>query len=135
MQTIFPILRYDDARVAIRWLCDAFGFVERFSVPPSGAFVRHAQLTLGSNVIMLGSVRPGEAIATPRKLGSATQALSVYVEDLDAHYERARGAGAEITDAPKSTDFGARMYSALDLEGHPWHFGTYRPEPGAEPAR
>jgi len=57
MQTIFPILRYNDGRAAIRWLCATFGFVERFSVPDSGPLVRHAQLKLGSNIIMLGSVR------------------------------------------------------------------------------
>ena len=54
MQTIFPILRYNDARAAIRWLCETFGFVEVFSVPESGPVVRHAQLRLGSNIIILG---------------------------------------------------------------------------------
>jgi uncharacterized glyoxalase superfamily protein PhnB len=45
MQTIFPILRYHDARAAIRALCAAFGFVEVFSVPEAGPFVRHAEIT------------------------------------------------------------------------------------------
>jgi len=54
MQTIFPILRYNDARGALRSLCATFGFVELFSVPESGQIVRHAQLKLGTNVIMLG---------------------------------------------------------------------------------
>jgi uncharacterized glyoxalase superfamily protein PhnB len=61
MQTIFPILRYDDARAAIRFLCTAFGFAEVFSVPETGPIVRHAQLRLGTNIIMAGSVRPGRA--------------------------------------------------------------------------
>jgi len=130
MQTIFPILRYADARAAIRSLCACFGFVELFSVPESGPFVRHAQLKLGTNVIMLGSVRPDERMSTPRALGAATQALCVYVDDLDAHFERARSAGAEITSPIRATDFGAREYHALDLEGHSWTFGTYRPEVG-----
>jgi len=126
-QTIFPILRYEDARAAIRWLCEAFGFVEIFSVPDTGPFVRHAQLRLGTNVIMLGSGRPDDGMESPRKAGVATQALCVFVEDPDAHHERARSAGAEITAPPKDTDFGAREYHARDLEGHPWTFGTYRP--------
>ena len=75
MQTIFPILRYADARAAIRWLCATFGFVESLSIPESGPFVRHAQLKLGTNVIMLGSVRPDERMASPQVLGAATQAL------------------------------------------------------------
>ena len=126
MQTIFPILRYNDARAAISWLCAAFGFSEKFSVPETGAVVRHAQLTLGTNLIMLGSTRD-DGLQSPQTLGAATQALCVCVPDIDEHYERARLAGAEITSPPKDTDFGAREYYALDLEGHRWIFGTYQP--------
>ena len=118
MQTIFPLLRYKDARGAIRWLCTAFGFVEVFAVPEVGQVVRHAQLRFGTNVIMLGSVRPDEGITSPDQLGNSTQALCVYVDDVDAHFERARSVGVEIIDPPRDTDFGAREYHARDLEGH-----------------
>jgi uncharacterized glyoxalase superfamily protein PhnB len=128
MQTIFPILRYNDARAAIGWLAAAFGFVELFSVPESGPYVRHAQLKLGTNIIMLGSVRPDDGMASPQTLRASTQALCVYVEDLDAHYQRARSAGAEIVSPLRSTDFGAREYHARDLEGHLWTFGTFLPD-------
>jgi len=128
MQTIFPILRYNDARGAMRSLCATFGFVKLFSVPESGQIVRHAQLKLGTNVIMLGSARPDELMASPQVLGAATQALYVYVDDLEAHFERARSAGAEITSPIKDTDFGSREYHVRDLEGHLWTFGTYLPD-------
>jgi uncharacterized glyoxalase superfamily protein PhnB len=127
MQTIFPILRYRDARAAIRWLCAAFGFVERCCTPEDGPLVRHAQLQLGENIIMLGSVRPDDTITSPQALGAATQMLAVYVMDPDAHYEQAHAAGAKILYPPMDTDFGSREYHVLDLEGHPWTFGTYRP--------
>ena len=127
MQTIFPILRYNNAREAIRWLCSTFGFVEMFCVPESGECVRHAQLKLGKNLIMVGSVRPDDGIASPKELGTATQMLAVYVEDPDAHFERARSAGANVLYPPSNTDFGSREYHVVDLEGHPWTFGTYRP--------
>lgn len=132
MQTIFPILRYNDARAAIESLCAMFGFIELFSVPESGTDVRHAQLKLGTNVVMLGSVRPDEGTASPQTLGAATQALYVYVEELDAHYERARLAGAQIVSSPVDTDFGSREYHARDLEGHLWTFGTFLPTVGQE---
>ncbi len=127
MQTIFPILRYDDARAAIEWLGAAFGFGVRFTVPEQGVIVRHAQLALGTNTIMLGSTR-GDGISTPRTLGSSTQALYVCVQDLEAHFDRARTNGAIITSPPRDTDFGAREYHALDPEGHSWTFGTYAPD-------
>ncbi len=127
MQTIFPVVRYNDARAAIRWLCSVFGFVEIFSVPETGPYVRHAQLKLGKSLIMVGSVRPDDGIASPKVLGSATQMLAVYVDDPDHHFGRAQAAGANILYPPTDTDFGSREYHVLDLEGHPWTFGTYRP--------
>ena len=72
MQTIYPMLRYADAREAIRWLCDAFGFQVRFSVPETGPFVRHAQLDFGGAIVMLGSTRPGEDFKSPREAGVRT---------------------------------------------------------------
>jgi len=127
MQTIFPILRYNDARSAIRWLCAAFGFEEVFSTPEAGEYVRHAQLRLGKNLVMVGSVRHDDGVMSPKALGAASQMLAVYVEDPDMHFERAKAAGANILYPPTDTDFGSREYHVLDLEGHPWTFGTYRP--------
>ncbi len=127
MQTIFPILRYGDARGAIAWLCNAFGFVELFSVPESGPVVRHAQLRLGTNIIMLGSTRPDDGLASPRDVGIATQGLCVYVAEVEEHFARARSAGAEIVSPPKDTDVGSCEYHVRDLEGHFWVFGTYLP--------
>ena len=132
MQTIFPILRYNDARGAIQFICTAFGFIELFSVPESGSVVRHAQLRLGTNIIMIGSVRPNEGITSPQVLGATTQALCVYVEDLDAHYEQACLAGADITIPPRDTDFGSREYHVRDIEGHLWAFGTFLPTSNQE---
>ena len=68
-------------------------------------------------------------MASPQATGVATQSLHVYVENMDAHFERALSAGAEITSPPKDTDFGSREYHVRDLEGHLWTFGTYRPDP------
>jgi uncharacterized glyoxalase superfamily protein PhnB len=130
MQTIFPILRYDDARAGIQSLGAMFGFIELFPAPGSGPGVRHARLRPGTNVVMLGSVRPDEGVASPQALGAATQALYVYVEDLGAHDERARSAGAHIVSPPADTDFGSREYHARDVEGHPWTFGTFLPTAG-----
>jgi len=126
-QVVYPILRYDDARGAIRFLREAFGFVELFSVPESGSYVRHARLRLGEGVVMLGSVREGDGIRSPQALGACTQALYVGVDDVDAHHERARAAGAQVLAPPADTDFGAREYHARDPEGHLWTFGTHRP--------
>jgi uncharacterized glyoxalase superfamily protein PhnB len=127
MQTIFPILRYDNARQAIQWLCGTFGFTELFSVPELGEIVRHAQLKLGTNLIMLGSTRTEDGIQSPRTLGATTQALSVYVADIEAHYVRSKSAGAQITNALAATDFGSQEYHVRDIEDHLWVFSNFLP--------
>ena len=124
---IYPCLFYDDAPAAIAWLERAFGFTRRLVVPGPEGSVRHAELSFGPGVIMVASSRPESKLVSPRSLAGVHQSLAVQVDDPDAHCERARAAGAEITQEPTDTDYGARGYTAVDLEGNHWYFGTYRP--------
>ena len=125
---IFPFLRYREANDAIEWLARAFGFEKQMVVPGPDGTVAHAEMSLGPGVIMLGSVRDdGLGEKDSQDPGAVKQVVYVYVADADAHYERAKAAGAEIVYEPGDTDYGSREYSARDLEGHLWSFGTYRP--------
>ncbi len=129
--TIIPSLRYRDALTAIEWLCNAFGF-EKNAVYADNGIVHHAQLTFGNGMIMLGSVDNGsewgKRIAQPDEIGGReTQCPCVIVEDADAHYARAKIAGAEIVDELEAKDYGGKGYSCRDIEGHLWFFGTYDP--------
>ena len=122
--TVYPILSYRDASAAIDWLQQAFGFRQLFATPgPDGAVV-HAELSFGTGIIMVGS---GQGPADTEDWRSAPQSVYVAVDDADAHCARAREAGAEIVRELEDMDYGSREYSARDLEGHHWHFGTYRP--------
>jgi uncharacterized glyoxalase superfamily protein PhnB len=127
-QVLFPFLRYRDAPAAIDWLVKAFGFEEQMVVPNEDGTVAHAQLSLRPGVIMLATARDDELrIKSPRDLGAVGGGIYVYVDDPDAHCERARAGGAEIVRGPEDTDYGSREYTARDLEDHLWSFGTYRP--------
>lgn len=122
-QTIFPILRYENARAAIGWLETVFGFELVFSVPPTGETVRHARLMLVDNIIMVGSSRAEEAhFKSPLILKAMTQALCVFVPDVKAHFQQAKAAGAEIVSPLEVTDFGSQEYHVHDCEGHLWIF-------------
>ena len=131
--TIIPGLRYRDAPRAIEWLCEAFGFEKHLVVPGDGDTIAHAQLTFGNGMIMLGSAGThgggfDELVAPPADRGGAnTQAAYVIVDDVDAHCEQARTAGAEIVLPPSDKDYGGRDYTCRDLEGHVWSFGSYDP--------
>lgn len=125
---------YDDARGAIAWLCQAFGFEVRLQVLSEHGHLEHSELTFGDDgLIMVGqsggkSTRPVPLpCVSPRAVGVNTQVLCVIVDDVDAHCERARAAGARILDEPMTADYGEgywvdRSYRAVDLEGHHWWF-------------
>jgi uncharacterized glyoxalase superfamily protein PhnB len=124
---IHPSLTYDDAFTAIEWLCKAFGFTKRFAVPGPNNRVEHSELSLGTGVIMVSSPKPEDRRVSPKALTGSAHALSVYVADPDAHHASAVAAGARIARPLRTEEYGARGYMALDLEGHLWYFGNYRP--------
>ena len=126
---IIPALRYRNGAAAIDWLCAAFGFERKMVVPADGGRVAHAELTLGNGMVMLGDaeIEYGRLVAAPSCGEPVTQGIYVVVEDADAHYARAKAAGAEIVLDIKTQDYGGRDYTARDLEGHVWTFGTYDP--------
>ena len=121
---VFPSLRYKNGAAAIDWLAKAFGFEKHFVVPGPGSAIAHAQLTIGSGMIMLGS---GGDAAGGNPWDDVRQGIYVQVQDVDAHYARAKAAGAEIVRELADTDYGSREYSVRDPEGHLWSFGTYDP--------
>ncbi len=128
---IIATLRYTDSNKAVDFLCRAFGFVEKASFKDEGGVIVHAELTFGQNgCIMLGPDRDtpfGRYMRQPRVAGGSTVSLFVIVDDVDAHCERARAAGAEILMEPTTQSYGGRDYSCKDIDGHLWSFGTYDP--------
>ncbi len=127
-QNVFPALRYRDANAAIEWLQSAFGFEEKVCYRDADGDVNHAELTLGAGIVMLGQSRPDGWLGG-HKPDARASTVSIYlvVADPDAHHERARAAGVEIVRELTDEDYGSREYSARDLEGNLWSFGTYDP--------
>jgi len=118
--TVLPHLTYKDLPKAIEWLTATFGFVEHFRY---GEPVQGAQLHLGNAWIMVNSVRPGRS--SPIELGSNTQSLSVFVEDVEAHFSRAVDGGVKIVEELHETEYGELQYGAEDVEGHHWLFARH----------
>jgi uncharacterized glyoxalase superfamily protein PhnB len=121
--SIFPAFQYADAPAAVDWLEKAFGFERKAVHPAPDGTIAHAELRFGNGMVMFGSKRPPD----PANPWTQESGLYVVVDDIDAHHARARQAGAEIVRPPADTDYGSREYSARDLEGRLWSFGTYRP--------
>ena len=121
---IVPQLPYEDVAAAIDFLERGFGFSEireaRIEYP--GGI--HAELELGESRITLGAPG-GHGTSPPNDGGGASCHLTCYVDDIDAHYERARTAGATILFELEDTAWGERCYEALDPEGHRWRFHQF----------
>jgi PhnB protein len=127
------MLSYEDVGTAVDWLKEAFGFREsgeRFS--DAEGRVTQAELSLDGATVMLGW--PGADYRSPKRHAQecaqaarwlatpwVIDGVHVEVDGIDAHYERARAAGATILREPEDLPFG-RLYSAADLEGHRWMF-------------
>ncbi|MDQ1445077.1 MAG: hypothetical protein QOI20_1541 [Acidimicrobiaceae bacterium] len=134
--TVWPALRYADAKAAIRFLVDAFGFQETLVVPGEGEGepgaegkgvrdVVHAELRWPEGGgVMLGSTEFTEGVHAELPAGSA----SVYVvtDQPDALFERATAAGAAVVQGLRDEDYGSRGFTVRDPEGNYWSFGTYR---------
>jgi uncharacterized glyoxalase superfamily protein PhnB len=119
VDTVLPHVMYQNLAEAIGWLEKAFGFKEhyRYGDGPSGA-----QMTLGKAVIMVRQTR-GEQ--SPAKLGYGTQSLTVFLEDVDAQYQRVKKAGAKILEEPHETEYGEYQFATEDLDGHHWLFSRH----------
>ena len=128
--TIIPTMRYQDAKRMVEWLCDTFGFERHLVVEDGDSGIAHAQLTLGTGMIMLGQDRDdefGKLQSTAAKVGGISQSPYLIVPDVDAVCEKARAAGAEIVIEPKDEDYGGRSFSCRDPERQLWNFGSYDP--------
>lgn len=119
--TIVPTLAYEDVPKAVEWLTRAFGFRERPGAGllwPGGSM---AWLEIGDGLIHV-STSGGHGIQSPRTVPGVSQALKVYVADVDRHYQQAKAAGAAIISEPEDGFWGGRIYRATDPEGHHWEF-------------
>ena len=134
-QRIVPFIAYEDAAAAIDWLTRAFGFVENESqrYTEGDGRVTHAELSLQGATIYLANPTP--EYVSPKRHRSECEAMRraldnpyvvdghfVEVDAVDAHFDRARAAGAEILREPCDGGHGYRIYVAEDVEGHRWMF-------------
>ena len=131
---VIPMLAYEDGAAAIDWLTNAFGFGEQTRFTDDDGDVTHAELETGCGTIMLATPSPDyvspkrlrELSTEARKMAEVPYVIDgvlVEVDDVDAHFARAREAGATILSEPEDVpDVGIRHYRVEDPEGHRWMF-------------
>ena len=119
-QQVMPYLLYEDAEAAVEFVTGAFGFreVDR-AIGAAGGVHVELEVEPGGGRIYLG--QPPAGFQNPATVGR-TSLVHVLVDDVDAHHDRAKAAGATIVEELTDTPFGHRRYTCDDLQGHEWSF-------------
>ena len=118
-QTVFPCITFRDAKASFDWLERVLG-AERLAVyEDDEGKVVHAELRIGNSTVMAGDERAGSKATPP-----GVSVVYVVVEDADRAYERAKAAGADVTE-PVDQDYGSRDITVTDPDGNRWALGTY----------
>jgi uncharacterized glyoxalase superfamily protein PhnB len=122
IERLIPILVCEDIQAEHDFLVEAFGFTSGGIHRDGEDKAVHAEVRAGDVVIWLHRVAAELKLVSPRSLTASSSGLVVYVEDVDAHCERARSRGASLESEPKNMPYGQREYGARDSEGHRWWF-------------
>ena len=114
-------LFYQDPKAALAWLEKAFGFELSMLLEDAQGNLVHSQMAFGNGYVMIGQEWSADH-KSPRSVGGKnTQTVSIEIEsDIDAHFERAKAAGAVVDAAPETQFYGDRTYRCRDPEGHIW---------------
>lgn len=114
-------LFYQDPKAALKWLEEAFGFELSMLLEDADGNVAHSQMTFGDAYVMIGQEWSDDH-KSPRSVGGKnTQTVSIQIDtDIEAHFARAKAAGAVIDAEPATQFYGDRTYRCRDPEGHIW---------------
>lgn len=135
---VVPMLAYRDGPEAMDWLAAAFGFREEARWLDEHGVLTHGEMVAGRGRIMLATPTPDyegpllhrshcdRAAAWSRAPWVIDGAL-VYVDDVAAHFDQAKHAGATLLSGIEDGPEGSRLYRVEDLEGHRWMFMQQRP--------
>jgi PhnB protein len=132
-QGVVPMISYADGPAAMDWLAQAFGFQERERWLDEGGVLSHGEMSTGRGLVMLATPSADyegpllhrshcDAAAAWAAVPWVVDGALVYVDDVAAHFARARDNGASLLSAIEPGPGGSLLYRAEDLEGHRWMF-------------
>jgi PhnB protein len=119
-QTITPHLVVRDAGAASAWYRRALGAKERGRVPVPGGRFMQIELRFGDSTVMIADEFPDLGVVSPLSLGGTVGALAIHTDDVDALWQRAVEAGAEVSRPLEDVFWGDRHGEIFDPFGHRW---------------
>jgi len=124
--SVTPYMIVRNAARAIEFYKQAFGAVEKGVMNSPDGKVAHAELQIGDSIIMLGDEFPEMGALSPQSTGGAGMGLHIYLEDVDAAFDRAVKAGAKVEMPVADMFWGDRYGKLADPFGHKWSIGTHK---------
>jgi PhnB protein len=109
-----------DAGRAAAWYVDALGAVEQGRIEVPGGKFMQIELRIGDSTVMLADEFPELGVLSPLSLGGTATVLHLRTDDVDALWERAVAAGAEIRQPLADAFWGERYGQMDDPFGHRW---------------
>jgi PhnB protein len=122
---VSPYLCLDGAEAAIAFYREVFGAVERLRMAGPDGRIGHAELEIGSSIIMLADEYPDMGYLGPKSVGGTPVTIQIYVDDVDAVFARATAGGATETRAVENQFYGDRSGQFLDPFGHRWNVASH----------
>jgi PhnB protein len=125
--TLTPHLIVKGASQAIEFYKKAFGAEEIVRMPwPDGQSVMHAELKIGDSRLFLADEFPKMGSLGPQGTAGTPIGIHVYVEDVDAAFNSAVAAGAQVRMPVADMFWGDRYGIVVDPFGHRWSFATHK---------
>jgi len=124
-RTATPYLIIKGASAAIDFYKRAFGATETMRMVDPKGRIGHAEIRIGDSVIMLADEHPDMGYRSPRSLGGSSVSILLYLENVDAVFDRAVAAGATAQRPVTDQFYGDRSGTLEDPFGHVWTVATH----------
>jgi PhnB protein len=130
--TVTPYLIVKGAASALDFYTRAFSATEVMRFEGPGGKVMHAELKIGDSIVMLADEFPEMGALSPLSVGGSSLSLVLYVEDVDARFHQAVGAGAKVQRPLQDQFYGDRTGTLTDPFGHVWTIATHKEDVSPE---
>lgn len=124
--SVTPYLTVHDAARAIAFYEEAFDAVAQYRLNAPDGKIAHAEVKVGNSTIMLADEMPAWGNQSPQALGGSPVSLALYVDDVDAQFDRALAAGATVQSPVQDHFYGDRSGTLVDPFGHVWTVATHK---------
>ena len=124
-QSVIPYLIVSGAAKALDYYQKAFGAKERMRLLMPGGRIGHAEIEIGDCVVMLADEFPEMGVKSPTTIGGTPVGICIYVENVDAVFQRAIAVGGKQEKPLQNQFYGDRSGTVIDPFGHKWTVATH----------